>query len=180
MSQQRHLAKPEQAWAHKYGRVRLGNHAAVRPHEVASRLELQDLFSRWGIAHDEGRMDVIAGLFTADAVFEVTEGAQTRARFEGRDRIVQEIERVFKYQADQRRHFMTNVLVDNLDEEKAACIAYGVVVVDGLTLGATVIYSADCRRDSGIWQFSRFTVGLDNYAGTRPDDVLVGAKGSAT
>jgi hypothetical protein len=37
---------------------------------------------------------------------------------------------------------------------------------DGLSLGATVIYSADLHKGSdGVWRFSRLVIGMDGYAG---------------
>jgi hypothetical protein len=135
---------PEQAWAHKYGRVNLGPHTKIDLQSVADRLEIQDLFARWGVAHDEGRTDVIGSLFTADGQLEVVEGPATRAKSQGRANIEQEIGRVFKFQADQRRHCVTNVLIDNLADGKADCIAYCVCTVNG----------------------------LDSYAGPRPEEAL--------
>ena len=165
---------PEQAWAHKYGRVNLGPHTRIDLQSVADRLEIQDLFARWGVAHDEGRTDVIGSLFTADGQIEVVEGPTTKAKFQGRETIVQEIGRVFKFQADQRRHCVTNVLIDDLRDGHADCIAYCVCTVNGLDMAASVIYSAKVRREDDIWRFSRLLIGLDSYAGPRPEEATAG------
>lgn len=171
---------PEQAWASKYGRVKLGPHGKIDLQTVADRMEIQDLFARWGVAHDEGRTDVIGTLFTVDGQIEVVEGPVTRAKFQGRETIVQEIGRVFKFQADQRRHCVTNVMIDNLVDGTADCIAYCVCTVNGLDMAASVIYSAKARIEDGVWRLSSLLIGLDSYAGTPPEEAIPGGRGSAS
>ncbi len=63
---------------------------------------------------------------------------------------------------------MTNVVIDRLSANEATTIGYGIVTIaaDGLKLGATVIYSAELRKDvDGVWRFSKFVIGMDEYAG---------------
>jgi hypothetical protein len=170
---------PEQAWAHKYSRIDLGPHRRIDAASVATRLEIQDLFSRWGVAHDEGRTDVIGSLFTLDGQIEVVEGPATRAKFQGRDTIIAEIGRVFNFQADQRRHCVTNVLIDNLTSLSADCIAYCVCTVNGLDMAASVIYSAKVRLDGDTWRFGHLMIGLDSYAGKRPEEAIPGKTGTS-
>ena len=39
------------------------------------------------------------------------------------------------------------------------------IAADGLSLGATVIYSAELRKEEdGVWRFSKFVIGMDDYA----------------
>ncbi|MFT3866652.1 MAG: nuclear transport factor 2 family protein [Solirubrobacterales bacterium] len=165
---------PEQAWAHKTGKIDLG---PQRPIPAASdpldRLAIAEAFSRFGIAHDEARLDILATCFTADAVLEVVEGsAEPLALMEGREAILAGIGSVITQQQDQRRHCMANVVIDRLDGEEARALAYGFVSVaaDGLSLGASVVYSGDLRREAdGAWRFTRFLIGMDNYAGQKPE-----------
>lgn len=161
---------PPQAWAHKSGIVKLqpnGVHLAAD--DVRNRLLIQEAFARWGIAYDEGRLDVVRSLFTKDAVYEVTLGSATPiARAVGPEEVVKNVSNSMQQQADQRRHAISNVVIDRLTRDEATAIAYGIVTVanDGLTLGATVIYSADLRREAdGVWRFSKFIIGMDDYAG---------------
>ena len=63
---------------------------------------------------------------------------------------------------------MTNIVIDRLSANEATTIAYGIVTIaaDGLSLGATVIYSAELRKEAdGVWRFSKFVIGMDEYAG---------------
>jgi hypothetical protein len=168
--------RPAQAWAHHQGRIHLRplEPADWTPGALAARAQIADAFHRFGIAHDEARVDVIVGCFTEDGVLEVAEGqAEPFTRFEGRAEIFERLTGVCAEQADQRRHAMSNILVESLDlaAGTAEALAYGVVTVaaNGLTLGATVIYDARLRRESdGCWRFSALFTGMDHYAGTKP------------
>jgi ketosteroid isomerase-like protein len=163
---------PAQAWAHKSGVVKLkANGPKLASQELRDRLLIHEAFARWGVAYDEARLDVVRTLFTPDAVFEVTLGsAEPIARAVGPDEIVQNVSGSLQQQADQRRHALSNIVIDELSRSAAKAIAYGIVTVaaDGLKIGATVIYSADLRKEAdGVWRFSRFVIGMDDYAGRR-------------
>ncbi|MBS0282034.1 MAG: nuclear transport factor 2 family protein, partial [Proteobacteria bacterium] len=70
-------------------------------------------------------------------------------------------------QNDQRRHAISNVVIDKLDATRATAIAYGVVTAAGggeLYLGATVIYRGDMRKmPDGTWRFAKLVIGMDAY-----------------
>lgn len=168
---------PTPAWAHREGGLRLGplRPADWSPPALAARAQIADAFYRFGIAHDEARVDVLATCFTADARFEVvdasTGSAEPFVRDQGRDQIVTRLGETIAEQADQRRHLIGNVVVDALTATTASALAYGVVTVaaDGLRLGASVLYSADLVQEGdGGWRFSRLRVGMDHYAGAKP------------
>jgi len=169
------VTQPRQAWAHRDGKIDMRPLEAAdwSPQAVAARLQIQEAFCRFGTAHDEARADVVGSCFTEDAVFEVAQGqAEPFVHYQGRAEIIRRITGIVAEQADQRRHCITNVLVDKLTADTASAIAYGIVPVaaDGLTLGATVIYVADLVREQadGCWRFSYFYIGMDNYAGQKP------------
>jgi hypothetical protein len=165
---------PEQAWAHRHGRIQMRPHGASDvKRDPMSWLQIHEAFARFGIAHDEGRMDVLASLFTADAVLEVAEGKWPPFSIkQGRDTLIKTFGTVFAQQTDQRRHCMTNVCIERLTDYEAEAIAYGVVTTaaNGLELGASVFYAAELRREpDGVWRFCRFFIGMDTYAGKKPD-----------
>lgn len=160
---------PRPGWAHAADLVHLQiNGKAATTDNVLDRLLIQEVFARWGVGYDEGRLDVIRSLFTSDAVYDVTlAGSKTMAHKVGPDNIVAGVRESLRQQADQRRHAISNIIIDRLTADEATAIAYGVVTVaaDGLSLGATVIYSANLRRESdGVWRFSKFVIGMDEYA----------------
>lgn len=165
-------AEPRQAWAHKDHRVDLQPQGAALAGDPASYILIQQAFARFGMAYDEGRGDVMAGLFTDDAVVEVGDGqGKPFERSVGRAAIVRQFGAALAVQGDQRRHVIGNVLVERLAPREATALAYGLVTVaaDGLYVGASVIYSATLRREAeGPWRFSALFIGIDRYVGNKP------------
>jgi len=164
--------EPRQSWAHKDGVIDLkSNGAKIEAESAVNRLLIQEAFSRWGIAHDEAQLDVIRSLFTKDAKLIVLLGSKDPIdSAEGQDEIVRTVGNSLQQQQDQRRHVITNIVIDRLTEKEASAVAYGIVAIskDGLSLGASVIYSADLRREAdGVWRFSKFVIGMDHYAGQK-------------
>ncbi|MFS8197263.1 nuclear transport factor 2 family protein [Streptomyces sp. CWNU-52B] len=167
---------PLQAWAHRQGKVDMRplEQADFGPEALASRAQIADAFYRFGIAHDEARIDVVVSCFTEDTVFEVAQGqAEPFTRFHGRTELFDRLTRIVAEQGDQRRHVISNVVVDELDlaAGTASALAFSVVTVaaNGLSLGASVLYTARLRREhDGCWRFSHFFIGMDSYAGTKP------------
>jgi hypothetical protein len=168
--------QPLQAWAHRDGKISMRplEPADWSPAALAARAQIAEAFYRFAIGHDEARFDVVASCFAIDAVFEVAQGqAKGFTQFQGRDEIFERITRIVAEQGDQRRHLMANVVVESLDLNAgtASALAFSVVTraADGLSLGASVIYTADLhRQDDGCWRFTYFYIGMDNYAGEKP------------
>lgn len=164
---------PEQAWAHKDGRVDLGPQVAIpTTHDPLDRMAIAEAFYRFGIAHDEARLDVLESCFTGDAILEVIEAGRPQARFEGREALLAGVGSVIAQQDDQRRHCITNVVTDRLEGDEARAVAYGLVAVADarIDFAASVIYSADLRReDDRVWRFARLMIGMDLYVGKKPE-----------
>ncbi|HEY0535637.1 MAG TPA: nuclear transport factor 2 family protein [Actinoplanes sp.] len=167
---------PLQAWAHRDGKIdmKVLTPADWSPDALAARAQIAEAFYRFAIAHDEARVDVVVSCFTTDTVFEVAQGqAQPFTSFKGRDELFERLTRIIAEQGDQRRHLMGNVLVEKLDlaAGTASALAFSVVTraADGLSLGASVVYTANLRRDEdGCWRFTYFFIGMDGYAGEKP------------
>jgi SnoaL-like domain len=164
---------PRQAWASKDNRIALKAPAAVRSTGNAlDYLLINEQFGRFGMAHDELQIDVLRQLFAKNAKLELMRGVgQPFATYDGVDAIVENFERVLRFQADQRRHCMSNILIEDLTRNTAQALAYGIVTIahDGLSIGATVVYSAQFVRKSGQpWQFSKLMIGMDDYAAVLP------------
>src|ERR1700684_1115423 len=67
--------RPQQAWAHKEGKIDLRPLAPAQwgPEALAARAQIADAFFRFGMAWDEARLDVLCSCFTQDAIFESAE-----------------------------------------------------------------------------------------------------------
>lgn len=164
---------PRQSWASTDGVLNLQPGKAIPAASVADRLMIADAFARWGIAYDEGQLDVVRSLFTDKGKLEVLEGsAKPTQALEGPDAIVDAVKKDRAHQGDQRRHAISNTVIEKLDGDSATAIAYGVVTVagnDDLYLGATVIYRGDLRKQpGGEWRFERFVIGMDAYKRSVP------------
>lgn len=162
---------PGQAWAHKVGKIDMRplEPGDWGPEALAARAQIAEAFHRFGMSFDEARVDVLSSCFTEDSVFEVVQGSlEVRTRLESRQEIADVLPERIRNQDDQRRHLMSNVLVEELDlaAGTAKALAYSVVTVasDGLQLGASVIYTGDLRREAdGCWRFTYFFIGMDEY-----------------
>lgn len=163
-------SKPRQAWAHRDGKI------AIRPNrppvaDAIDMLMIQDAFGRYGIAYDEGQGPVLASLFTDDAVVEVAEGsAKPFQSLRGHAAIIANFANAFGQQRDQRRHCFSNIVVEQVSGGEALVLAYAIVTVaaNGLTLGATVIYTTKLRKQDGVWRFAYMFIGMDAYTTPKP------------
>jgi hypothetical protein len=165
--------EPRQGWATQDGAIRLLAPGKIRStYDPLSYILIHEAFSRFGIAHDEVQGEILHALFTDDALVQTAKGhGEPFQQIHGRQAIVSNFLNVLSQQRDQRRHCMTNVLIQDLTQETASAIAYGVVTTaaDGLRIGASVFYSADLRRaEAGHWRFTRLYIGMDDYAGQPP------------
>ena len=165
--------EPRQAWAHKDGRIRMLAPSAVSATaNPMDYLLIHEAFARYGMAHDEVQIDILAALFTDDAVLEVAKGSgKPFQSVKGGKAIVANFANVLSQQLDQRRHCFTNILIEKLEGDEASSLAYGLVSVaaDGLILVATVFYAADLKRGpDGHWRFTRLFIGMDDYVTPPP------------
>jgi len=165
--------EPPQAWASKGGLVELK--ALGKPpagDNALDRLHIQEVFARWGLYYDEAQSDLIGSLFTEDAVFQVTEGSVNPiVNIKGREAIIKTTTDAIRQQGDQRRHAISNIVIEKMTANEATAYAYAIVTAanDGLILNASVIYSTDLHRGTdGVWRFSRFVIGMDKYVGKKP------------
>jgi hypothetical protein len=166
-------AAPQRGWAHSIGLINLKPAGqALELGSVVDRLAIQEVFARWGIAYDEGLMDVIASLFTADGIFQVEIGSsEPIVKAAGRDDILKTVSFAMKQQGDQRRHAISNIVIEDLTATHATVIAYGIVVTvgDQSSIGGTVVYSGNLvHGKDGVWRLEKLIIGMDSYAGTPP------------
>lgn len=134
--------------------------------ELADRLEILELFPRYAHTYDEGRLDRLGELFTEDATFEIhgSIGAMP-AVMEGRQGIVEHMSaRYRETRPAQRRHIITNVVIEELTADTARIAAYlllGTTSADQLSLPVTGRYTDDLRKVDGRWRIHRQVLRLD-------------------
>jgi SnoaL-like domain len=160
--------EPRQGWAHADGIMTLRSNQPVLPDQALDRLMIAEAFSRWGIAWDEGCLNVIDSLFVECGELIILEGSsEPLAHSRGREQILDHVCKTRAAQADQRRHAISNVVIEQLDSARATALAYGLVstIRDGrMILAATVIYRGELIKDAVRgWQFETFIIGMDAY-----------------
>ena len=161
---------PPQHWASASGIVEVQpNGGAWENASAVDALRVQEAFNRWAIFYDEGRTDLLPSLFTEDGkVISVLGSADPIAENQGYEAIAAYVDGSLEAQLDQRRHAMSNFLIDELTETTAKATAYGTVIkaADGLSVGALVLYTGDLvKGEDGVWKFQTLTIGIDDYAG---------------
>src|SRR4051812_23031892 len=66
---------PRQNWATSDKLLELKPLQKIDPASIADRMMIADVFARWGIAYDEGWLDVVRSLFTEDGVLDGLSGS---------------------------------------------------------------------------------------------------------
>ena len=162
---------PTPQWASKGGVLNFGpNKAEWDDSRTSDVLRIKEVYARWGMYYDECRMDLLSSLFEEDGILEIYVGSGDLAgSFVGVDKVADFLTRTIISQGDQRRHLMTNVLVERLSETEASTIAYGAVLVasQGMSLDISAVYSGDLvKGKDGVWRFCRLAIGMDSYSGS--------------
>lgn len=160
---------PSQHWLGESGLLELGPNGQdwgeVDPVEV---MRIEEAFVRWGLYYDEGRSDLLGSLFTEEGELVATLGsAEPIASFTGPEAIGGYVDATLEQQKDQRRHSITNFVLQEIDGDSARAMAYGIVIVaaDGLSVGSSTVYVGDLARVDGVWKFEKLTIAIDDYAG---------------
>jgi hypothetical protein len=167
--------RSDAGWAHRASLIDLMPHGAQNGGAVQAddRAAVNEVFARYAIAYDERRFDVLASCFHEDATYDVWLGPRRVAKFEGKQALVEGIESVVVEQgAEQRRHHIANIVLDNLGPAAILATAYANVVIVGavgVAVQASAIYNAELAYRDGVWRFAKVVVGLDGYMGTPPE-----------
>lgn len=160
---------PDLFWASKQGLIdvhKLGD-VPFSVDQIRDRMLITEAFYRFATGHDENRVDVVVSCMTDDVSFEFSKGsAKPFDEVHGRAALEERLTKGIPLMYGQRRHCMSNVLIESLTESTATAYAYGIVsrAAVGLVMQATVMYVGELRKEpDGFWRFSRFFIGMDEY-----------------
>ena len=155
--------RPRPAWAHKDGLVKVLANPAPG---LDVRGMLADRMYRYCWGFDERQEQVLEECFTEDAVWVGDVMGETRVGpFEGRKAVLAYLTGFWPHQRDQRRHVVTNFVVETIDGDTARGLAYLLLV--GSTrattgLEASGLYCVDYRRSAdGNWRITKLSAGFD-------------------
>lgn len=135
---------------------------------IVARLDIHQLFATYAHTYDEGRLDRLGELWTEDARFEIRGSiGGFPSLLSGRDEIVAHMrDRHAATQPAQRRHVITNVLIEQLDLSSARVSAYlllGSTAEGRLSLPVTGRYEDELARTDEGWRIHRQVLTLDAF-----------------
>lgn len=136
--------------------------------EQAAKFEITELVSRYGNALDAGEFDALEALFTPDAVFRILPQRNV-PDLEGRQAIRAAVENRWSlvHEAAQRRHAMSNIVVESIDGDQATVRTVLVVYETPKTERSSVnvhgagIYQDHVVRTDEGWRFAERCLTLD-------------------
>jgi hypothetical protein len=145
---------------HPAAAVPFGLSHVIDPTQLADRIAIGDVFSRWAIAFDECRRDIVGDMFTESATFTMTAASgQVLQACTDRTTLLARVDQIFGNKVGLRRHFISNMLVETLGDDSASAIAYALVVTEGHVLDKVAIYRANLQRGhNGLWRFSDLAI----------------------
>ncbi len=153
------------AWAHNAGFISLKEPVSVPRtlQELADRDLARESVLRYSYAYDERRLDVLRSLLTADAKFSISiSGAEVQTQ-EGRDTVVEWLSDIMDSQDDQRRHMVSNVIIEEISADRAVVVTYLAVfsVRETAQLATTGFYRFSLEKHESVWRISHIFDGLD-------------------
>lgn len=135
---------------------------------TAAKFEITELISRYGNCLDSGDFDELESLFTPDAVFRVVPADQV-PELVGSRRIRDAIEERWRlvHQRAQRRHVMSNIVVESIEGHVATARTVLLVYEVAQSPGAVIqlhgmgVYEDELTVSAGDWRFKQRRLILD-------------------
>lgn len=127
---------------------------------------VQQLLAKYTWCHDSRDFSELATCFTDDAQYtmRIAEGEASGATVGGAA-IAALVEKFKSTQTDQRRHLITNVVIDSATDDTIVARSYVTVfATEGNT--SSLITTGSCRdelarQEDGVWKFTRKDMHLD-------------------
>lgn len=159
-----HPQRPVPAWAHRTGLLNL--ESTPPTDTLSTREQLEECLYRYCWSFDERRPDLLAQCFTEDAVWAgYVMGETDVGPHVGRDALLTYLTTFWEYQRDQRRHVISNFIVESLGDDTATGAAY--LLLLGSKRATTAFetagfYRIDYRREASEWRISGLTAAFDS------------------
>lgn len=132
---------------------------------MTARAEIENLLNRYSLAYDKPDMAVMAATFSDDAVMSLRiGGGDIIGPFDGKEAIMKLMTDSLASQSDQRRHLVTNLVIEKETDDEATVTSYLTLisVADGkASLLSTAVYEDEVRKDDGEWRFTKRHIELD-------------------
>lgn len=136
---------------------------------AAARQEISEVLCRYAVYVDDGEFDRLETLFAGDATFDISPDPKIiPLPAEGRRRIREVLEGRYDVvsKVDQRRHLITNLVIDELGEDEAVTRCFLTVLSvpksgGSVELRGTGVYHDRLRRINGSWLIAERRLVLD-------------------
>jgi hypothetical protein len=129
------------------------------------REEIRECIYRYGWGFDERDAERLRECFTRDAVWVGNiMGADSVGPFTGHEEIMAFLTDFWAVQADQRRHFFTNIIFDEITATRARAQAYFLLTASSsatmvpMTVGP---YRFELLKVEGVWRIQQLLAGFD-------------------
>ncbi len=134
---------------------------------MADRQAISNTLSTWALGYDERDRDLMRRCFSADATMTLEIGdSETMGPYVGRDEVMKHFTDHHEIQTDQRRHVVTNVLVDSETATTAKVISLLTLFVteNGVErVQATGVYRDRFALQDGDWVIEERVLRLDAH-----------------
>lgn len=156
---------PVPAWGSKAGLCSVAEPQPCDAGTIADRVLIAETAYRYAWAFDEHDRRVLAACFWPNARFVGSfMGTEDVGPFDGRDAIVEWLGGAMDLQMHQRRHHVTNLIVDSLTSTTARVGAFlhMTAVVDQDILAITAgFYRIAMEKDDEVWRIREMFAGFD-------------------
>jgi SnoaL-like domain len=130
---------------------------------LADRLLVYETASRYAVAYDERRLEVIESLLTESATFSYRFGEGPVHVQAGRGNVLSWLDEVMQSQPDQRRHLVGNLLVERLTDDEATVVCYTAIygIEKEANLVTTGVYIFNMVKQDNRWLIHEAMDALD-------------------
>ena len=154
------------SWGHIDEVIHLNHDQTLVSKEMlADRILIAERMHRYGWAFDERQEEALSECFTESATWQASiMGTSTIGPFNGKSEIINFMKGFWPNQLDQRRHNITNVIVESQSEKAASVMAYLVLMsasAQGLKPVTTGFYKVEMVKSDGTWKIQTLLVGFD-------------------
>jgi hypothetical protein len=154
------------SWGHIDQVINLNDDQTLASKEMlAERVLIAERMYRYGWAFDERQIDALSECFTDSATWQASiMGTSSIGPFNGRGEIISFMKGFWPIQSDQRRHNITNVIVESQSEKTVSVMAYLVLMSaseQGLKPVTTGFYKVEMIKLDGTWKIQNLLVGFD-------------------
>ncbi|MET7694590.1 nuclear transport factor 2 family protein [Streptomyces sp. NPDC005483] len=134
--------------------------------DPAERLAIHQTLARYAFALDHGDLMALEDVLTEDTIWTASiAGEVEQGAFLGRAAVLSLVRDATETQTEQRRHNLTNVVLQRADADTAMVWAYLMLTSNAggsAAVIATGFYTFTLQHAEGEWRIAKVFVGLDN------------------